>query len=85
MSVEAIEEKLKAALTLDELHVSGEGSHFQIIAVGEIFADISRVKRQQVVYAPLKDLIADGSVHAVSIKTFTPDQWQRDKKLLMPS
>jgi acid stress-induced BolA-like protein IbaG/YrbA len=29
-----------------------------------------------VVYAVLREQIADGSVHAVNIKTFTPQQWQ---------
>jgi acid stress-induced BolA-like protein IbaG/YrbA len=34
------------------------------------------VKKQQLIYAALTDHIADGSIHAVNIRTFTPDQWQ---------
>lgn len=78
-----IEDKLKAALSLESVYVMTEdNSHFQVIAVGEMFADLSRVKKQQAVYAPLADLIANNTIHALSIKTYTPTEWQRERKLL---
>ena len=49
------------------------------MAVADMFADLSRVKRQQVVFAALAGPIKDGSIHAVTVKTFTKEQWQRDK------
>ena len=76
-----IQAVLMNALTLQEAHVSGDGSHFQVIAVGEIFDGMSRVKKQQAVYAPLMEFIADNRMHAVSIKTYTPAEWARDRKL----
>lgn len=76
-----IQTVLMNALPLEEVHVSGDGSHFQVIAVGELFADLSRVKKQQAVYAPLMPFIADNRMHAVSIKTYTPAEWARDRKL----
>lgn len=81
MDSNEIQAIIMQALDLDEVHVSGDGSHFQIIAVGELFASLSRVKKQQVVYAPLMKCIADNRIHAVSIKTFTPEVWQRERKL----
>ncbi|WP_392558334.1 BolA family protein [Orbus mooreae] len=83
MDKKVIEDKLNAALTLDNVYVMTEdNSHFQVIAVGEIFATLSRVKKQQAVYGPLADLIANNSIHALSIKTYTPTEWQRERKLL---
>lgn len=76
-----IQTVLMNALPLEEVHVSGDGSHFQVIAVGELFAELSRVKKQQAVYAPLMPYIADNRMHAVSIKTYTPAEWARDRKL----
>ncbi len=76
-----IESALMSALPLQEVHVSGDGSHFQVIAIGELFAELSRVKKQQAVYAPLMEFISDNRIHAVSIKTFTPEEWARDRKL----
>ncbi|WP_133470782.1 BolA family protein [Paraglaciecola marina] len=84
MDNQQIETLLKESLNLAEVHVSGEGSHFQVIAISDIFADMSRVKKQQFVYAPLAEQIAEGSMHAVSIKTFTEAQWQREKLFNLP-
>ncbi|CBJ82953.1 BolA family iron metabolism protein IbaG [Xenorhabdus bovienii] len=81
MDTDEIKEVLMKALALDDVIVSGDGSHFQVIAVGELFDDLSRVKQQQAVYAPLMEYIADNRIHAVSIKTYTPAKWQRDRKL----
>lgn len=59
-----------------EFHIQGEGCNFQVVAVGDVFTDLSPVKRQQLIYAALSDEIASGALHAVSIKTYTPSQWQ---------
>jgi acid stress-induced BolA-like protein IbaG/YrbA len=79
MQIEDIEALLDDALDLSELKVTGEGSHFQVIAVGDIFSGMSRVKKQQTVYAPLSEKIADGSMHAVTIKAFSNEEWQKQK------
>ena len=76
-----IQSGLMNALSLQEVHVSGDGSHFQVIAVGELFDGMSRVKKQQTVYGPLMEYIADNRIHAVSIKAYTPAEWARDRKL----
>lgn len=49
--------------------------------MGDLFAEMSRVKKQQTVYGPLMGLIAENRIHAVSIKTYTPQEWARDRKL----
>lgn len=59
-----------------DFYIQGEGCNFQVVAVGEVFTGLNPVKRQQLIYAALSDEIASGALHAVSIKTYTPDQWQ---------
>ncbi|KOY62885.1 MULTISPECIES: BolA family iron metabolism protein IbaG [Photorhabdus] len=81
MDTNEIKQVLMDKLALDEVIVSGDGSHFQVIVVGEMFAGMSRVKQQQAVYAPLMEYIADNRIHALSIKAYTPDDWKRDRKL----
>ncbi|MGQ4276659.1 BolA family protein [Pseudidiomarina sp. E22-M8] len=85
MTIDTIKELIQAALVLEELIVKVDGSQASITAVSEEFADLSRVKKQQLVYAPLREIIASGELHAVSIKTYTPTEWQREKKLAMLS
>lgn len=60
-----------------EVTVEGEGNHFQLTIVGEIFEGLSSVKRQQTVYASLNSHIADGTIHAITMKTYTPAEWQK--------
>ncbi len=84
MQTTEIEALLKQQLDLTEVHVKADGSHYNVIAVGACFADLSRVKKQQLVYKPLMATIADGTMHAVSIKAFTPAEWQRERKLIFP-
>ncbi|MDC9589219.1 MULTISPECIES: BolA family iron metabolism protein IbaG [Xenorhabdus] len=81
MDTNEIKKVLMENLALDEVIVSGDGSHFQVIVVGALFDGLSRVKQQQTVYAPLMEYIADNRIHALSIKAYTPTQWQRDRKL----
>ena len=76
-----IKELLDAALQLQEIHVKGEGSHFEVIAVDESFNGMSRVKKQQTIYGPLMEHISTNTIHALSIKAFIPEEWARDKKL----
>ncbi|EAS42465.1 BolA family transcriptional regulator [Photobacterium profundum] len=82
MEIAEIKQILETALTLDEVIVKGEGSHYEVIAVGAMFDGMSRVKKQQTVYAPLMEHIATNAIHALSIKTYTPAEWARDKKLM---
>lgn len=53
-------------------HVDGDGYKYEVEAVGDIFDGLSVVKRQQFVYRVLNPYIADGRIHAVTIRTYTP-------------
>lgn len=81
METNEIKQVLMEKLTLDDAIVTGDGSHFQVIAIGSMFDGMSRVKQQQTIYAPLMEYIADNRIHALSIKAYTPAQWERDRKL----
>ena len=85
MDCKEIEDVLRVALDLDEVHASSDGSHYKVIAVGECFEGMSRVKQQQAIYGPLTEQIASGALHALTIKTFTPTQWKREKIFNMPA
>lgn len=46
--------------------VTGDGHHFEISAVGEMFADMSRLEQQKNLNKVLQPLIKSGEVHAVN-------------------
>lgn len=82
MEPAVVKQVLETALSLQEIHVKGDGSQFEVIAVDACFEGMSRVKKQQLIYGPLMEHIQNNDIHAVSIKAFTPEEWERDKKLM---
>jgi len=57
-----------------QVEVQGEGANYDITVTGEVFEGLRPVRRQQLVYSALTQVIADGAVHAVNIRTFTADE-----------
>jgi len=82
MNIEIIKEKLEQALTLDECIVRGENGTFEVIVVGAIFSDLSRIKKQQLIYGPLTSDISSNAIHALTIKAYTPEDWQKQKHFI---
>jgi acid stress-induced BolA-like protein IbaG/YrbA len=52
--------------------VEVDGNRAVIAVTSNYFDGMSRVKKQQAVYACIEDLIASGALHAVTIKADTP-------------
>ena len=75
MQPEEVKAQLEIQLPDCQFEVIGDGSHFQVVAIGAVFESLNAVKKQQLIYGVLNDKIADGSIHALVIKTFTPDEW----------
>lgn len=76
MDAATVKALLQSHLKECECMVQGEGSHYDITVVGDVFEGLRPVKKQQLVYAALGENIADGSIHAVNIRTYTPGEWQ---------
>ena len=81
MTPEQVQEMIAAGLPDCEVKVSGDGSHFEAVVIGDIFDGLSLVKKQQKVYATLGDKITSGEVHALTIKTYTADEFAKAQKL----
>lgn len=79
MQPEEVKQILQSHLPDCDIEVTGDGSHFDITVVGDVFEGLNAVKKQQLVYAGLNPQIADGSVHAVNMKTFTRAEWQQSE------
>ncbi|AYN95523.1 BolA family transcriptional regulator [Pseudomonas sp. LTJR-52] len=75
MQAEEVKRLLEAQLLETQVEVEGEGCNFQLNLIGDELAAMSPVKRQQQVYSHLNALIADGSIHAVTMKFYTRAAW----------
>jgi acid stress-induced BolA-like protein IbaG/YrbA len=74
---DVVETKLKAAFPDAEIQISTrDGEHYDVTVVSESFAGKGRVQQHQMVYRTVQDEMLSGAIHAMSVKTFTPDAWQ---------
>lgn len=71
---EDIKRIIGEGLVCEGLHVEGDGYQFEAIVVSSQFVDKNRVKRQQLVNALLRPYFDSGELHALSMKTITPDE-----------
>ena len=75
MDLAKLEVEMKDQLNADQVELALDGNRLSVLAVASCFSDLNRVKRQQKVYAFLNAFIADGTLHAVSIKALSPEEF----------
>ena len=78
LSNEEVEKKLRSIDEVFFVKVDGDGYHYQVTIVSDVFLDKSRVARQQWVYAQLKEFITTGMLHAINMKTWTEEEWGKE-------
>lgn len=76
ISNEELERQLRELAEVDFVEVKGDGYHYQLTIVTNAFQGKSKVARQQWVYAKFKNYITSGSLHALSMNTFTKEEWE---------
>jgi acid stress-induced BolA-like protein IbaG/YrbA len=76
LAPQLLEDWIRAELDCEHIAVEGDGHHFSALIVSTEFADLNRVKRQQRINAILKARFDSGELHALSMKTLTPEEWR---------
>jgi acid stress-induced BolA-like protein IbaG/YrbA len=74
MEPEQIKRLIEQGLAGARASVSGDGQHFEAIVVSEAFADKTMVQQHKLVYQALGNKM-QGEIHALSLRTYTPEQW----------
>jgi acid stress-induced BolA-like protein IbaG/YrbA len=76
MQASEVAERIRAGLDpVEQVEVTGGEGKFEAVVVSTMFAGMSAVKKHQTVYATVRDEIASGSVHALSIRALTPEEY----------
>lgn len=77
--VEHIKDKILAVLPDATIYIyNPDDKHFQGIVISPSFAGMPLVKQHQFVMNALKRDFED-AVHALALKTFTPEKWEAEK------
>lgn len=72
MQASDVQGLVAAAFPSADVSVDETGGHYTVTVVSADFEGVRPVARQQRVYAPLADVIAAGTIHAVNIRALTP-------------
>jgi acid stress-induced BolA-like protein IbaG/YrbA len=73
---ELVKSYIEAGLDCSHVEVEGDGQHFTAVIVSAAFAGKRPIQRHQLVYAALGDRMRE-EIHALSMKTFTPEEFQQ--------
>lgn len=77
ISPQQVEEMIKAQIPDARIQVqTDDGQHYQVIVVSSQFEGKGRVQQHQLVYGCLQQAISSEAIHALALKTFTPQAWQ---------
>jgi stress-induced morphogen len=80
ISPEEIKQTLSKAfaITLVETQdLTGGGDHWQVIVVSPAFEGKGLIEQHRMVNDALKEPMTDQRIHALSLKTFSPAQWEK--------
>lgn len=72
MIADEVRERVARAIVPSEVTAQGDASRMEVVVVSPAFEGVSRVRKQQLVYAAIAELIRDGALHAVTIRAYTP-------------
>lgn len=79
MQLDELSEQLKQQTQAQHAELTGDGYQFQAVVVSDVFEGLMPLKRHQKVYAVLDEQIKSGDIHALSIKAYTPSEWEKLK------
>ncbi len=77
MTKEDIQAAIESALSPDFVLVeSADNVHFYITVVSSSFEGMMKIKQHRMVKDLFSEQFADESIHAMSLKTYTPEKWE---------
>lgn len=71
---EQVKSYIENGMACEHVEVQGDGHHFEAVIVSALFQGKNKVQQHQVVYKALGDRMRE-EIHALSMQTFTPEQW----------
>ena len=70
-----VKEYILQGLECEHIEVEGDGRHFDAVIVSKAFAGKGILQQQRLVFQVLGDKME--VIHALSMKTWTPEQWAK--------
>ena len=85
ISPHQVEEMILAAIPDAQVQVqdlTGGGDHYQVVVISSQFEGKPKVQQHQLIYGSLREAMSSEAIHALAIKTYTPQTWQSASQVL---
>jgi stress-induced morphogen len=83
MTLDELKERIRVAIPgahVEVTDLTGTADHYQALVVAPEFAGLSRIEQHRRVYGALGASMG-GDIHALALKTFSPDAWRANGKV----
>ena len=70
-----LKENFSEVIVIDQ---QGDGHHVELVIIDTVFADKNRLQRSRWAFKKLGSFVKQ--VHAVTVKCYTPEQWEQKKE-----
>ena len=74
MTLEEVQARLESGISESIVTMQGDGCNCSAVIVSPAFKGISKVNRQRLVLKLVKEEMASGELHALTVKTLTPSE-----------
>lgn len=75
MENERVKQLIEDGLPGSKAMVTGDGRHFEAVVVSGDFAGKTLLQKQRLVMTTVKEQIDSDELHALTLKTLTPEEW----------
>lgn len=83
MTADQLKARILAALPDADVEVrdlTGTQDHYEARVVSGTFTGQLMLEQHRAIYSALDDVLKTGELHALALKTFSPEQWQRQNQ-----
>ena len=76
----SIKEILKKNINISNIFINSDDNvHFKAIIISKDFENLSLINRQRKINKILNNFFINGEIHALTLKTYTPTEWEKIK------
>ncbi len=74
--LKVIQKKIQDVLPDANITINSDDNiHFNAVIISDSFFNATPMQRQRMVYSAINEDIKNGTIHAISLKTFTQAEW----------
>ncbi|MCZ2103584.1 MAG: BolA family transcriptional regulator [Comamonadaceae bacterium] len=80
MNADDIRQLITDQLACEHIEIDGDGHHWYAVIVSAAFEGKRPIQRHQQVYGAVRAHMDSEALHALSMKTFTPAEWEQARQ-----